>query len=248
MESSHLPMMAQYALSPHVHVCRTRDHAVLLDLQGDKYLAFSPQQEAILASRVLGWPATASSTPTPESDASKVEPLIQQMTQRGLLRDVSQGGRRATPVAIPEATATLVGEYTVSERKFGLARLANFLMSTAFAVMVLRYRGLGSAVGIVQARKARLVARPRKPFSFEAARDAVLAFERLRPLVFAARDGCLLDSFALVEFLARERLFPRWVIGVRTRPFGAHSWVQEDCVVLNDLPENVRKFTPILAL
>lgn len=38
------------------------------------------------------------------------------------------------------------------------------------------------------------------------------------------------------------------VIGVRAEPFAAHSWVQVDQVVLNDTAEEVRRFTPILAL
>jgi hypothetical protein len=36
------------------------------------------------------------------------------------------------------------------------------------------------------------------------------------------------------------------VIGVKLNPFAAHCWLQVGDVVLNDLPERVAAFTPIL--
>jgi hypothetical protein len=81
-----------------------------------------------------------------------------------------------------------------------------------------------------------------------AARKAVGAFIRLRPLLFGAQDACLFDSLALVRFLATYGLFPMCVIGVQTGPFAAHCWVQHGDVVFNDEPEYVRRFTPILAV
>ena len=79
-------------------------------------------------------------------------------------------------------------------------------------------------------------------------RAAALAFERLRPLAFTAHDRCLHDSLSLVVFLAFKGLSASWVIGVRTRPFGAHSWVQSGSLVLNDQHEQVRAFRPILVV
>jgi hypothetical protein len=52
----------------------------------------------------------------------------------------------------------------------------------------------------------------------------------------------------MIEYLSMYHVFPEWVIGVRTQPFGAHSWVQNGAVVLNDTPERVSSFTPILAV
>ena len=75
--------------------------------------------------------------------------------------------------------------------------------------------------------------------------DAVSAYLRLRPLLFSARDRCLHDSLTLVTFLAAEGILARWVIGVRVRPFAAHSWVQHEGLVLNDQHERVRGYRPI---
>jgi hypothetical protein len=59
---------------------------------------------------------------------------------------------------------------------------------------------------------------------------------------------CLFDSLALVEFLARYDVFPHWVFAVKMEPFGAHCWVQDGSVVLNDTVEYVREFTPIMVI
>src|SRR5262249_22414647 len=86
------------------------------------------------------------------------------------------------------------------------------------------------------------------PFDLSGARSLVHTFRALRPWVYTTLDRCLLDSLVLIEFLALHDQFPTWVIGVRTGPFAAHSWVQYDRYVLNGAPTFVRAFTPILAV
>jgi hypothetical protein len=86
------------------------------------------------------------------------------------------------------------------------------------------------------------------PIGITDLRDAVSAYTRMRPFLFTVHDKCLHDSLTLVGFLAKEGMFARWVIGVRTRPFAAHSWVQSGHLVLNDVPEHVRTYTPILTV
>lgn len=71
------------------------------------------------------------------------------------------------------------------------------------------------------------------------------AFQHARVLRSAA-DRCLPRSIALALRLARDGLAAQLVIGVRTSPFGAHSWAQHEDEVLNDSVEEVLRFTPIL--
>ncbi|MGV2497584.1 lasso peptide biosynthesis B2 protein [Pelagerythrobacter aerophilus] len=71
------------------------------------------------------------------------------------------------------------------------------------------------------------------------------AFQHARVLRSAA-DRCLPRSIALALRLARDGLAAQLVIGVRTNPFGAHSWTQHEDEVLNDSVEEVLRFTPIL--
>ena len=52
----------------------------------------------------------------------------------------------------------------------------------------------------------------------------------------------------MVQFLGAEGIHPDWVFGVKTEPFDAHCWVQHGEVVLNDAPDRVRQYSPILVV
>jgi hypothetical protein len=232
-------------LAPHVYACHSDDQVILLDLLRDKYLAVGGPQMRNLSSAVDGWPAGAAAD-TPVSPAD-LRTLTTRLLSQGLLTDQRLGYARLPSASLEEATSTLSDHDVEQEPLIGPRRLFRFLLSTAAAAASLRFRSLLAVVRAAAARRARL-ARDSEPLPLEAARNAVAAFERMRPLVFTARDKCLFDSLALVSFLAHEEMFPRWVIGVKTRPFAAHSWVQSEGVVLNDLHDHVRAYTPILVI
>ena len=76
---------------------------------------------------------------------------------------------------------------------------------------------------------------------------AIMArFLRLRTLAYSARGRCLFDSKVLCSFLFRLGISPTLVIGVKTRPFGGHCWVQVGDFVINDSPDKVRAYVPIV--
>jgi hypothetical protein len=78
--------------------------------------------------------------------------------------------------------------------------------------------------------------------------SAVSVFRQVRPYLFTAEGQCLLHALTLVKFLHSCGLYPRWVIGVATRPWGAHSWVQWNQYLLDTNPEKVCRYTPILVV
>jgi hypothetical protein len=94
----------------------------------------------------------------------------------------------------------------------------------------------------------RAVARPRRENADAYARaGAVRAFLAHRP--FYPRDyACLFEALALLRYLARRGYFATWVFGVRGAPFSAHCWLEADGAVLNDDPDTVAAFVPILAV
>lgn len=69
-------------------------------------------------------------------------------------------------------------------------------------------------------------------------------FHRARPFV-PIETCCLLDSIAMIHFLARQRVFARLVFGVTGNPFSAHCWVQHGDMVLNDTVGHVMSHMPI---
>lgn len=229
-------------LASHVRACHSDGQVILLDLRRSKYLGIGGRQLSALARAVEGWPAgPTSEDPSAVDLAALTAPLLSQ----GLLTD--RPARRPADAMIEEATASLDAESAIQDTAIGPCRIARFVWSAASAAISLRWQSLLSIADAAAARRTRGT-KAATAASPETLRNAVAAYEKLRPLAYTARERCLYDSLALLNFLAGEGLFPTWVIGVRTRPFGAHSWLQSGPVVLNDLHDHVRRFRPILVV
>jgi hypothetical protein len=66
--------------------------------------------------------------------------------------------------------------------------------------------------------------------------------------VVGAHDQCLAWSLALTRLCRRRGHAAHCLLGVASRPFSAHAWVQSGDHLLNDRYDFVRNFTPILVL
>jgi Transglutaminase-like superfamily len=240
------PAGDRWALAPHVRACASEDQVVLLDLRRDRYLAVGAAAAAALAHAVDGWPHDDRHGAGSGHDADAA-PWAQSLAARGLLVDGPRSSLRLPHACVPEATASLGAQDAVPHPRVGLRRSLSFARHTLAAATALRSRSLWSVVRAAARRRARRAPEAGMPCA-EAALDAVAAYEWLRVFVYTSRDRCLFDSLALTGFLADEDLYPHWVIGVRTDPFAAHSWVQSGHTVLNDLHERVRRFKPILVV
>ena len=73
------------------------------------------------------------------------------------------------------------------------------------------------------------------------------AFTRLLPWV-PGQGACLYRAFVLLSMLRHAGQNAVWVFGVRTWPFSAHCWLQVGDAVLDDDPERVSRYTPIMAV
>ena len=232
-------------LAPHVRACESDGQVILLDLRNSRYLGIGRPQSCALADRVQGWPRSPGQAPECASSA-QVSQLEASLLARGLLTDRPFNNLTHAPVEVP-TTSFDTDQHTV-ETGIGAARLTRFLWTAAATSLRLRFRSLQAIVTTVQCRRDRGQVCPSTAGSLDEMKTGTARYDRLRPFVFSARENCLHDSLALVDFLAAEGLFPQWVIGVKTRPFGAHSWVQAGSTVLNDQHETVRQFRPILVV
>jgi hypothetical protein len=240
--------MQSYFLAPHVYPCVTEDHVVLLDLARDKYVGVGREQMSTLAARVKGWPLNgASGAPDERSPNTRADAVLDKMLAAGMLTTDASVGKEARPLKMPDASRALVEPQLEWRPALGFLDVARFLFASALTALMLRFLPIRVVMGGVLKRKSGAIARAER-FDAEVARRATEAFIRLRPLVFGAQDRCLYDSLSLTRFLSYYGQFPTCVIGVQTAPFGAHCWVQEGNVVLNDEPEYVRRFTPIFAV
>lgn len=241
---------APYFIPQHVHLCQTGNQVIFLDLRRDKYLAIGSAERQAMSGQVNGWPAHddyPDGAARPRNPPGSSEPVIRSLLQLGLLTSDASAGKQATHPAIESVTEPLVEEALEQRISIGYRHLLKFLLACARARMTLRLRSLEHAVASVRRRKARSL-RQAPAFDLRKNRELVAIFDRLRPFVFTAKDACLFDSLALIEFLALHDSHPTWVIGVHTHPFSAHSWVQHNEFSFNGPVEFLRRFTPILAV
>ena len=63
-----------------------------------------------------------------------------------------------------------------------------------------------------------------------------------------AQAACLYRAWLLRRALQTRGLDAVWVFGVRTWPFAAHCWLQIEDRVLDDDPDRVAQYTPIMAV
>lgn len=233
----------ELSLAPHVRACACKGQVILLDLRRNRYLGVAGASVAALAPVVSGWPGPLEATTAAGVAPADVEALAAPLLRQGLL------ARNSPPLSaiqtLPEATGSLNAEELIATAPVGAGRLVRFVRSCTSATLRLRLQSLHTIANRVVAVRSQATAQGIGPTS-QALREAVAAYLRLRPLLLTAHDRCLHDSLSLVGFLAAEGWFPHWVIGVSTQPFAAHAWVQSDDLVLSDLHENVRHYTPIL--
>jgi hypothetical protein len=247
--------MQSYFLAPHVYTCVTEDHVVLLDLERDKYVGVAREQMSTLAEQVKGWPLIGSTGAGAGGDArssitspsTRADAVLAKMLAAGMLTTDPAVGKEASPLRMPEASVPLIEPDLDWKPAVTFTDVTRFFIASLITALSMRLLPIRAVITRVARRKA-AASVTGVLFDLNIARRATEAFIRLRPLLFGAQDACLYDSIALVRFLSYYRQFPMCVIGVQTGPFGAHCWVQEGNVVLNDAPDYVRRFTPILAV
>jgi hypothetical protein len=146
-----------------------------------------------------------------------------------------------------EGDLASVGDEIVARMPVRPAHVFSFLFSLLSAFFSLRFLPFNFTVKVVHKRKARAIA---KGYYFDAYRAAQLTFvfRRLRPYFFSANGHCIIHALALVNFMATYGEFPSWVLGVRTEPWGAHSWVQHENFLFDTNPAKVCPYDPLLSV
>jgi hypothetical protein len=229
-------------LATHVRACHVGEDVLLMDLKRDRYRSVSAAASAGMHRVVHDWPAG------PDNDRAKDsgEPphaLAERLRAQGLLTESPQSRQPDPPLLA--AARSLDVQDMIPATAVAAGDLAALALAASNAALWLRFKST-EAHALETARSRRGSVRQGMETDTPRLHEAVAVYEKLRPLFFTAKDKCLLDSFALLHFLARRGLHPHLVVGVRPRPFRAHAWVQCADLVLNDRHERVARFTPIL--
>jgi hypothetical protein len=173
--------------------------------------------------------------------------VVREMLAQGLLVSAASNVSPRVPVKIDmKGEMEAVFGNPNSDCRIRVIDAAHFALSCARAALALRLGRLDSWFCRVVERKRRAsISRSGREHAY--LENLVSIFRAMRPYVFAAENKCLFHSMALVDFLAHYNCFPTLVIGVKTNPWGAHSWVQDGASVLDSTPEKIFLYTPIFA-
>jgi hypothetical protein len=237
-------MTERLYLAKDVYVCVTEGHGVFLDLRRDKYSAviFPSAQE----------PGSAASAPP--SLAQRLAAQRDDLLGAGLLTSDPDAGRPIEGAPIEGVDGHIFG--LDDQRAFGLtgeaaaglkirlSEIWDFFVASWKASRDLKGKHIYKIVDKVRQRKAK--AGPSQP-AIDKVRRLTAVYRRLRPW-YPRKYLCLYDSLALVEFMAMRGVHPLWVFAVQAQPFGAHCWVQNEGLLLNEGSEYAGLFTPIMAV
>ncbi len=209
--------------------CECAGRVVFLDLERDRY--FCLPDDADVAFR--RWASSGGADDDPS--------LCDRFEQIGLLVRGRPSSEPLASAAVEQPTRDLVVENGINPRIRDIARAV-----AAQRRAQMQVRG-GRLADLVRTAARDQAPPPCEDDADAAARRVAAAFESAA-LILRKTDQCLPRALAARALGRRLGVRTAVVFGVRLEPFAAHCWAQwEDAVVVGDL-EEVRLFTPILAV
>lgn len=224
MTMASLPGADLWTLRADVHAVAVDDDLVLLDVVTDAYFC-------------LPGAGHASQLNSTNRTVRLADPeLAQELRQATLIEPHQESAITLTHASVLPVDTALRPAYE-RPRAVDLPEAV-----VAVADLLFHYRGRSLAELTQRVRNGR----PDRPRGGDLL-AAVDRFQRWIP--YAPVSGkCLLRSFMLLRLLHRQGLDADWVFGVATWPFKAHCWLQSGSLVLDDHPDRVMAFTPIMVV
>lgn len=216
------------ALRAGVSFCDVRGRLVFLDTVADRYFCLGLQAEQAFR-WLLAEDAPPSTLPT-------------DLCRTGLLQETDCPTRPRPYMLQHQATGSLLDAPVGPWKPI---QLLGALIRLALVRHALQRGGFHRLITSLAADKARLTSNT--PSATQALRQIAANFEQTRRLV-RSHDQCLPRSITLARQCVAAELPVDLVIGVRLRPFAAHSWVQTGPWLVNDHVDTVRTYTPVLAV
>jgi hypothetical protein len=216
----------------------TNDGAVIfMDLRTGRYIGLNERSSKAFLSVVAGG-GHVDSCPDPS-----LVPLI----EGGYLRRTSEASGLGKVKSIPLPHGDLAYIEPDIAARFAPSWYLTFKATVwqLFALVALR---IWSLEALMKALSSPAPAKPTASRTLENYPQKLgMAFAKTA-LLLGQADRCLDRSLAMFALLRRAGIACELVIGLRHRPFAAHSWVQSKGIVLNDRLENVLTFEPVAVL
>lgn len=222
--------MTKLKLRRDLSYCRIDDHLIFLDIQDDRYFRLTRDLESSLIAYLSG-------SDTPDSS-------IRTLVEQKILTDGSVNLDDATPArkTVPARSAM---EEAARAEPASINQLLDTLTIVCSTQLQLKFRSLKNVLETLVSLREKRASQPspRGPGQSRVL-DLAATFRSAR-LYVPIDMCCLLDSIAMVKFLAKRELYADLVFGVTADPFSAHCWAQYRSTVLNDALGHALTFTPI---
>jgi len=238
-----MPMKCLF-LSADTHYCEYDGNVIFLNVSTNRYVAIHSGDIGELERGVVGWRTSGRVRSEQLNDTPDVCNILKRLLKLGILTDAKHKGRTPEPTLVTTSGSLFESHVVRTDITVNATVIQRFLRSCLYVALCLKTRNLRSAVR----RLSRY--RVSETMAHDPGYDALLAaqFLMLRPWIYSAKDACLLDSLVLALFLRRFHVPATLVIGIKMRPFTAHAWVQIGERVVNDHPEIVARYVPILVV
>jgi hypothetical protein len=211
-----------------------------MDLRHDNYCCLGEDDTHVL----LEFLDHESSDTDGSSEAypAKTTAIIQALRQRNFLAASSAEGKLFSEALVSRPNVNLQEHASSAVERPRPVHIWRFFHAAALASLQLKRYSMQRTVAMVTRSKQRSA---NVATSATECAQLFAVFQTLRPC-YPRPYLCLFDSLALLHFLSRFGLFPDWVFGVKVAPFGAHCWVQINDVLVNDILDNVRSYSPVM--
>lgn len=235
----------RYRIPRHVYLCEVPGGAVFLDAKRNLYLGIEDPRLQDLATIVEAWPLRAAS-PRPACDTAGSEAAVAAaLAKRGLLTTDDVGIDSALLTHPPPVVRNLTSALLAPHVRIRVLHVFRFVLACLYAAAALRWSALCSIMERATADRNRFAGRA---LDLAAVAELAEVFQRLFATFFSARERCMFCSLAMLKFLAAYGVSATWVIGIRTHPFSAHSWVQYCGVVLSEVDGQAGQFQPLCSI
>lgn len=222
--------MTQLKLHGDLSYCKIDGHLIFLDVQNDRYFRLAECLESALVAYLGG--------------GASLDCNIRKLIERKILVDGSNDFNHI-PSAFKKTPTRSAMEEAVHARRTSVSEVLDTVAIVCSTQLQLKAKSLKQVLDkLAFCREKRTSGPSPSRHSESQVLDAAAAFRSARMYV-PIDTCCLLDSIAMVKFLAKRELHADLVFGVTADPFSAHCWVQYGTTILNDALGHALTHTPI---
>lgn len=222
--------MTQLRLHRDLSYCRVDDHLVFIDIQNDRYFRLTGCLASALAAYLENGNAPSSS--------------VSKLVERKILVN-GPIDSDCTPLHNTETPTHSAMEELVHTKRATFGELLDTLVIVGSTNHQLKTRSLKQILENLASLREKQTSKTSMSRPSEARALEVAAAFRSARIYVPIDMCCLLDSIAMIKFLAKRAVHADLVFGVTGDPFSAHCWAQHGATVLNDALGHALALTPI---